>query len=125
MAEILDKEKTGIEIYDYLVNNLPDCIEEMDTIVDTLLEKDSTGKYLASSARFLAGVDMKKYERWICRLTEGAIDRDKERRYIWSLLQAIWGPDYQERISELEATDNNFRRIYKRVFQENSTTKRL
>lgn len=44
-----------------------------------------------------------------------AIERDHERRYIADLLPAIWGADYGARAAELSATDNNFRRIYRRV----------
>ena len=43
-------------------------------------------------------------------------DKDRERVYIGSLLTDIWGPDYMDKASELAAADNNFRRIYKRLY---------
>lgn len=108
----------AISTYDYIVNNLPDCIGEMDTLTANLLEKDTEGKYLASSARFLYSTDGERYRPWIDRLIEGAIEKDRERRYIGGLLEAIWGEDYRERAEELSKTDDNFRRIYKRIFSQ-------
>ena len=32
------------------------------------------------------------------------------------MLRQMYGPDYAERSEELSATDDNFRRIYKRLF---------
>ena len=52
------------------------------------------------------------------RLIECAIDKDRERRYIGTLLEGIWGPDYQSRAAELRETDDNFRRIYKRIYPQ-------
>ena len=49
---------------------------------------------------------------------EGAIEKDRERRYIGSLLEALWGSDYEEHVAELKETDNNFRRIYRRIHPE-------
>ena len=44
------------------------------------------------------------------------IDRDREHRYIGDLIQSLYGPDYQQHAAELSATDNNFRRMYKRLY---------
>ena len=52
----------------------------------------------------------------IMRLIAAGIDKDRDRRYIGSLLSAVWGADYEQRAEELSATDNNFRRIYKRIY---------
>ena len=62
----------------------------------------STGQFLASSARFLNAVDAEKFAPWLPSLIEGAISKDRERRYIGSLLEAIWGADYMERAQELQ-----------------------
>ncbi len=37
---------------------------------------------------------------------------------IWDILPALWGEDYASHVAELSAADNNFRRIYKRLFPE-------
>ena len=51
----------------------------------------------------------------ISRLIATAIEKDRERRYLPDLITSIWGADYQSRAEELIATDDNFRRIYKRI----------
>lgn len=58
------------------------------------------------------------YHDTIDKLVKGAIDRDKERRYIGDLLESLWGKDYAERAQSLISSDDNFRRIYKRVFPD-------
>lgn len=114
----LTNDSDGMATYDYLANHVADCLLDMDFITDNLLRVDSTGQYLASSARFLSSVDRELFSPWIGKLIEGAIDKDRERKYIGSLLEAIWGPDYLERAQELSTTDHNFRRIYKRIYPE-------
>lgn len=111
----LNTDIDGMATYDYLVNHVPNCIEDMDFLTANLLRVDQTGQFLASSARYLSSVDKDTFGPWICRLIEGAIEKDRERRYIWSLLEAVWGPDYRERADELKKEDDNFRRIYKRI----------
>lgn len=120
MKELKDlkNDADGMMTYDYLVNHISSCYSDMDFIVDNLREKDTTGQFLSSSARFLASIDKDTFAPWISRLIEGAIERDRERRYIWSLLKAIWGDDYEDRIEELDKSDDNFRRIYKRIHPE-------
>ncbi len=46
----------------------------------------------------------------------GAIDKDREHKYLPDLLQGLYGADYEVRAKELIAADDNFRRIYKRLF---------
>ena len=108
----------GMSTYDYLVNHVPDCVDNMDFLTDNLLKVDTSGQFLASSARYLSSIDKVTFAPWIGKLIEGAIDKDRERRYIWSLLKAVWGEDYLERVDELNQTDDNFRRVYKRVYPE-------
>lgn len=114
----LVKDTDGMASYDYLVNHIPSCVENMDYITENLLRADSTGQYLASSARFLSSVDRETFSPWIGRLIEGAIDKDREHKYIGSLLKAIWGEDYEENRERLAGEDDNFRRIYKRIHPE-------
>lgn len=120
MSELKDLEKDldGMVTYDYLVNHVADCESDMDFIISNLRKVDSTGQFLSSSARFLASIDREAFYPWISLLIEGAIEKDKERRYIWSLLKSVWGNDYDERVDELKKSDDNFRKIYKRIHPE-------
>ncbi len=108
-------EELGMALYERLV----DCVEadasELPELVMRLRDVDISGQFLASSARYLCAIDKERFEPWIVPLVEGAIEKDRERRYISSLLEAIWGQDYADHVEELNATDNNFRRIYKRI----------
>lgn len=112
----LEQDTDGMATYEYIVNNFETCAELMPELVDNLVRVDLTGQFLASSARFLAAVDRQTFNPWLGQLIEGAIAKDRERRYIGSLLEAIWGADYRERAAELRATDDNFRRIFKRIY---------
>lgn len=120
MSEIenyLGKEPNGMAIYEYIVNHSDSCLEDMPELTKLLCERDPSGQFLASSARYLHAVDTEGvYAPWISKLIESAIDKDRERRYIGSLLQGIWGADYQDRVDILRETDDNFRRIYKRIY---------
>ena len=112
----LSGDKDGMATYDYIVNNVDTCIDSMPELYDNLRRADISGQFLASTARFLCAVDREKFAGWITPLVEGAIEKDRERRYIGSLLQDKWGADYKERAEELKAIDDTFRRIYKRIY---------
>ncbi len=114
----LENDTDGMSTYEYIVNNFETCVDLMPDLVENLVRVDLTGQFLASSARFLSAVDREKFAEWIPVLIEGAIAKDRERRYIGSLLEAIWGPDYRQQAEQLKATDDNFRRIYKRIYPE-------
>ena len=116
----LAADKDGMATYEYIVNNVDNCIAMMPELVKNLLKVDISGQFLASSARFLHSIGYQEFEPWIPELVEGAIAKDREHKYIWSLLEALWGPDYRERAEELQNSDNNFRRIYKRLFPAES-----
>ncbi len=123
MSEVLKHlsgDQDGMATYDYIVNNVDTCTADMDDLVANLRRVDICGQFLASTARFLSAVDSDKFKPWITPLIEGAIEKDRERRYIGSLLQAIWGKDYMERADELKASDDNFRRIFKRIYPGDS-----
>lgn len=106
----------GMELYDYIVNHVDTVDEQMPELIEKLFVVDDTGQFLASSARYLAAIDKKRFSPFIGKLVEGAILKDRERRYISSLLEALWGKDYKERAAELQVSDENFRRIYKRIY---------
>ncbi|MDE6716756.1 MAG: hypothetical protein K2J70_01055 [Muribaculaceae bacterium] len=114
----IDKEQEGMSIYEYIVDNVDTCEPEMGELICRLRLADTSGQFLASTARYLSAVDREKFDRWLTPLIEGAIDRDRDRRYIGSLLEGIWGEDYRDRVEELRSTDDNFRRIYKRIYTE-------
>lgn len=105
-------------LYEYIVDNADSCLDEMPDLIHKLRSVDTSGQFLASTARYLCAIDREKFEPWLASLIEGAIEKDRERRYIGSLLQAIWGENYEARAEELCRTDNNFRRIYKRMHPE-------
>lgn len=111
-------ESLGMSIYEQIVDNTENLGEELNDLIERLKDADTTGQFLASTARYLTAVDRERFEPWLTPLIEGAIERDRERRYIGSLLEAIWGSDYEERVEELRQTDNNFRRIYRRIHPE-------
>lgn len=108
-------EQEGMAVYEYIVDHAEGEIENMPELIEKLKTVDVSGQFLASTARYLSAIDPARFALWIPRLIEGAIERDRERRYIGSLLEAIWGEDYREHIDELSAADDNFRRIYKRL----------
>lgn len=111
-----NKDAEGMGIYEYIVDHVDTCEAEMAELICRLRLADQTGQFLASTARYLSAVDREKFDRWLTPLIEGAIEKDKDRRYIGSLLEGIWGEDYQSRAEELKEADSNFRRIYKRIY---------
>ncbi len=112
-----DNNSVGMELYDRLVNNLPSIETELPSLIDRMAQVDDTGQFLCSSARFLGVIDREYYAPFINMLVEKAIGKDRERRYIGSLLKALWGDDFMQRADELREKDDNFRRIYKRVYK--------
>lgn len=113
-------EDQGMEVYQYIVDHFDSCSQEMPALIEKLRRVDTCGQFFASTARYLAAVDREHFEGWLPLLIECAIEKDRERRYIGSLLQAIWGDDYRQRVDELKATDDNFRRIYKRIYTDDN-----
>lgn len=106
----------GMMIYEEIVNNVDCGSDSLDQQIHMLKKADSTGQFLCSTARYLAAVDRKGYASYLPTLIEAAIERDRERRYIGQLLEAIWGKDYADRADELRASDDCFRRLYKRIY---------
>lgn len=113
-------EEKGMSVYQYIVDNCDSCIAEMPELIAKLHKVDTSGQFFASTARYLAAVDRERFDSWLAPLIEGAIEKDREHRYIGSLLKAIWGEDYEQNVDQLIASDNNFRRIYKRIHDENN-----
>ncbi|MDE6317611.1 MAG: hypothetical protein K2L73_04345 [Muribaculaceae bacterium] len=112
----LEKDVDGLATYEYLANNVEVIDDDLDCLTDNLIKVDANGQFLVSAARFLAAVDKERFAVAIDRMVAAAIDKDRERAYIGSLLQSLYGADYLERAEELRVSDNNFRRIYKRLY---------
>ncbi len=109
-------EEDGMAIYEHIVNHVDECHDQLDNLIMDMKRVDASGQFLASTARFLAAVDKEGFADYLPKLIESAIEKDRERRYIGQLLEAIWGTDYKERAEELVASDDIFRRLYKRVY---------
>ncbi len=112
----LKKDEDGLATYEYIANNIGSCDDMMADLVDNIIKVDRNGQFIVSTARYLHIINPEKYAENVSTLMEAAIDKDRDRKYLPSLLTSIWGEDYESRIDELNATDNNFRRIYKRVY---------
>ena len=112
----LEKDVDGLLTYEYIANNIGVIDEDIDWLADNLIKVDGSGQFLVSAARYLNAVDKEHFSVTIDKMVSAAIDRDRERAYIGYLLQSLYGDDYLERAEELRLSDNNFRRIYKRVY---------
>ncbi len=112
----LRQDPDGLLTYEYLANHIEEADTDLDVLVDNLIHVDINGQFLASTARYLHAIDPEHYADAIRRLVAATIDKDREHRYLADILTAIYGPDYDARAAELTATDDNFRRIYKRLF---------
>lgn len=112
----LSADTDGLLTYEYIANNPDSSAEDMDFLIKNIEQADSTGQFLVSAARYLHAIDSQRFEKYISHLVATAITRDRERRYIGSLLEGLYGADYADHIEELSANDDNFRRIYKRMY---------
>ncbi len=107
----------GLLTYEYIANHIENLTQEdLDQLVDIMTETDLSGQFLASAARYLHAIDAKVYAPVVNRLVAATIDKDREHRYLADVLNSIYGADYHSRAAELSASDNNFRRIYKRLY---------
>lgn len=111
----LRKDEDGLATYEYIANNIGNCDDIMPKLVENIIQVDRNGQFVVSTARYLHAIDKDKYADSIDTLIKAAIERDREHKYIPDLLSSIWGADYADRVDELNK-DDNFRRIYKRVF---------
>ena len=112
----LETDESGLLTYEYIANNIDTCDADIDELVDNMIRVDMNGQFVVSAARYLAAVDAETFGPAITRLVASAIEKDREHKYLPDLLTGIYGPDYAERADELKQTDDNFRRIYKRLY---------
>lgn len=115
VIKLLEQDPDGLLTYEYIANHIDTIDPLIDALADHIVKVDPCGQFVVSAARYLHAIDASKYAPQISRLVAAAIDKDRERRYIADLL-TMWGPDYADHVDELTATDNNFRRIYKRLY---------
>ncbi|MDE6156978.1 MAG: hypothetical protein K2K22_03395 [Muribaculaceae bacterium] len=110
-------DSDGLLTYEYLANHIGECgPDDINALIDNMVHVDLSGQFMASAARYLNAIDPEGYAPAIRELVAGAIDKDREHRYLPDLLLGLYGPNYQDRAVELCAADDNFRRIYKRLF---------
>lgn len=114
----LENDESGLLTYEYIANNInnADFPQEIDQLVDKIIEVDRTGQFVVSTARYLNAIDKECYANQIDRLIKAAITVDRERAYLGVLAASIWGDDFKDRATSLIASDDNFRRIYKRLY---------
>ncbi len=112
----LAKDTNGLLTYEYIANHINSIDDMMPDLVENMIRVDKTGQFVVSTARYLHAIDPNKFSQSIDTLIKAAIEKDRNRAYLADLVASIWGKDYQERAEELNATDDNFRRIYKRLY---------
>ena len=112
----LQKDPTGLVTYEYIANHIGAVDEIMGELVDNMIEVDRSGQFVVSTARYLHAIDKSKYAQDIDKLIKAAIIKDREHVYLGDLAASIWGNDYQDHAHQLMEQDDNFRRIYKRLY---------
>ena len=112
----LASDPDGLATYEFIANNIASIDPVLPALVDNMIGVDKSGQFTVSAARYLHAIDSQRYASEIERLISAAIDKDRERVYICSLLADIWGADYADNVEALSANDDNFRRIYKRIY---------
>ena len=114
--KILDNDTNGLLTYEYIANNMGSIDDDMPALVDNMILKDRTSQFVVSTARYLNAIDREKFADSIDLLVKAAIAKDRDHVYLSYLAASLWGDDFKDRAAELSATDDNFRRIYKRLF---------
>ena len=112
----LSKDPDGLLTYEYIANNIGDIDDIMPELADNIIVVDKSGQFVVSAARYLNAINGERYADSIDKLIKAAIEKDRERKYLGDLAVSIWGADYKEKAKELSAIDDNFRRIYKRLY---------
>lgn len=112
----LAQDPDGLLTYEYLANHIGECEPaDIDRLIENMNTVDLTGQFLASAARYLNAIDPEGYAPAVRQLVAGAIDKDREHKYLPDLITALYGADYADRAAQLCLADDNFRRLYKRL----------
>ncbi len=117
IKKMLESDSNGLLTYEYIANNMGSIDDDMPELVDNMIMKDRTGQFVVSTARYLNAIDREKYAASIDLLVKAAIAKDRDHVYLGYLATSLWGADYKEHAEELSATDDNFRRIFKRLYR--------
>lgn len=112
----LNTDPDGLLTYEYIANHIGTDALDIEWLTDNIIRVDGNGQFTGSAARYLNAIDANHFSSEINRLIAATIDKDREHRYLLSLMHAIWGDDCEERAQELSAVNDNFRRIYKRLY---------
>ncbi len=112
----LSNDPDGLQTYEYIANHIGTDALEIGWLTDNIIRVDGNGQFTGSAARYLNAIDANHFALEINRLIAATIDKDREHRYLLSLMQAIWGDNCEEHAQELSAVNDNFRRIYKRLY---------
>lgn len=116
LRKMVEKDPDGLLTYEYIANHIDTVRPDIDDLIENMLRADRTGQFLVSTARYLHAIDPEAFAGAIDKLVVYAIERDREHRYLGDLLADFYGPDFASHAAELSAADNNFRRIYKRLY---------
>lgn len=117
VIKILRQDTDGLISYEYLANNIDSIsAEDLKLLIENMTGVDMNGQFLASAARYLQAIYPVRFEEPIRSLTAATIDKDREHRYLPDLMTSLYGEDYRQKAPQLVLTDNNFRRIYKRLY---------
>ena len=117
IKKMLESDSNGLLTYEYIANNMGSIDDDMPELVDNMIMKDRTGQFVVSTARYLNAIDREKYAASIDLLVKAAIAKDRDHVYLGYLASSLWGADYKEHAEELSATDDNFRRIFNRLYR--------
>lgn len=118
VKELRSRDKDGLLIYEYIANHVGECDADLPALVDALSQIDRTGQFTASAARFLHAINTEAYDPEVRVLVAATIDRDREHRYLADLMENIYGPVGNIDVTARCAEDNNFRRLYKRLYAD-------
>lgn len=116
VKKTLAADTDGLKCYEYLANNIETCTDDLNEIIDLLVHADIKGQFSASAARYLHAINPERYAPQIDKLVNAAIELDREHAYLAGLMQGLYGEDYLDHADRLSEEDDNFRRIYKRLY---------
>ena len=112
----LAADPDGLITYEFIANNIDSIDPVLPELVDNMISVDACGQFCVSAARYLNAIDAEKHAPAVSRLIAAAIDKDREHRYLPDLLTGLYGEDCVADARRLSASDDNFRRIYKRLY---------
>lgn len=116
----LEADTDGLTTYEYIANHIETLGDDIEFLVGNMARVDLTGQFVISAARYLFAIDPEAFAAPIDQLVQLGIEKDREHRYLGALMEQFYGVDFRNRAEELSATDNNFRRIFKRLYPQSA-----